>query len=101
MPYSLTEWSIGLDGGDGYRAPEICERVLHGHCPERGRSGPYIRTSPVDDYDPVTRIATTRSGSQYRLDGEPAAEYAAWCRENGHDYTRLFQPARPRQGEGK
>ena len=96
MPYSLTEWAIGYDdGGDGYRAPEQCAKVLHGICPARAAQvGAFlmepITTSAVVAYDPETRVATTASGSKYRLEGEPKAEYAEWCKANGYDPSRVL-----------
>jgi len=95
MPYSLTQWAIGSADDNPYAAPEQSARVLHGICPERAAEvGAFLTepltTSAVVAFDPATRIATTASGTQYRLDGDPEPAYAAWCKANGHDFTRLL-----------
>lgn len=90
--YALLFWSIQTDHGDDpYKAPEQSAIRLHGVCPERaaevhreGGSGePTVSTTRVVAFDPATLVATTRSGSRYRLEGPPSDSYATWCREQG------------------
>ena len=89
MIYDLKSWSLHAEPMSPYAAPEQAVIQLGGLCAQRAVEvglAPLepILTSRVTGFDKATRIATTKSGSQYRLVGEPEAGYAEWCRVNGH-----------------
>lgn len=83
---TLHDWCVRLDG-DGYKAPEQCEKYLEGHVfgsPNPSfEDGDHITTSHLDHA--TGRIVTTRSGSRYRL-GRIEPAYRAWLRKQGIPY---------------
>jgi hypothetical protein len=99
--HDMTDWAVVPGERDNpYIAPEVAGICLWGLCPTRaavvGRSGDpthKVYTTPVAEYDPTTRIATTRSGTRYRLVGDPAPDYAAWCKEKGYDPATIKRTA--------
>lgn len=97
MIHDLTRWAIHQDsrGCGPYSAPEQYATLLSGLCPTRAAEvnaflQEPLTTSPVVSYNPVTKIVTTRSGTQYRLVGEPSDEYVAWCHKDGVDTMRAL-----------
>lgn len=101
MIHNLTEWSLVCDPNDGYKAPEQLHQRLSGKAPTRRKEQgkpeyrwrDVITTSHVVGFVAETGIATTASGTQYRLVGPPSAPYAAWCANHGHDPLRLLPRA--------
>ncbi len=74
MSRTITDWSIS---SDPFRAPEHRGLYLNGTCD--GRS---ITTSRVVEIvEP--RLYKTKSGSLYRLEGNPNPDYAKWCQGHG------------------
>jgi len=73
----LTMWALRNDPQNPYRAPESSRLYLEGVC-----EGKPITTSHiVDVVEP--RVCLTRSGSLYRLVGDPDPAYAEFCAKNG------------------
>lgn len=81
-----------------YRAPEakpgmcVSGRVFgHKGIPDEGS----VTTNLVVTYDPESNTVATKSGSTYKLEGEPSSEWLNWCNKNGYkpqDYLdRLAQ----------
>lgn len=97
MVYDLTEWAcVRLPCENPYAAPETYQTVyLTGKCPARasevsrtGNPEHVVTTSRVVKWDPATRIATTNSGTRYRLVGPPEAGFKKWCDANGIDIDK-------------
>ncbi len=75
MERTLTNWAIRSEG-DPYMAPERRRIYLSGFC-----NGSRITTSHVVEVV-APRVYRTRSGSVYRLVGDPDPGYVAFCAEN-------------------
>lgn len=88
---TLRNWCVKLEDSDGYTAPEMIERYLVGEVfgHPKHEDGKAISTSPIDVAD--GRDVKTLSGTVYRLDGEPRADYAKWMADTGYRYD----PAAP------
>lgn len=73
----LTNWAICADRPDPYKPPEWDLRYLSGTC-----DGKNITTSHVVDIV-GPRLYRTRSGSLYKLEGDPNPAYVEYCRRLG------------------
>jgi hypothetical protein len=77
MERLLTEWAVCRDQPDPYKPPEWSPLYLSGVC-----DGQPITTSHVAEVL-APRLYRTRSGSVYRLAGDPRPDYAEFCAKNG------------------
>jgi hypothetical protein len=77
QPKIITAWAICKDPVDPYKPPEASRLYLSGVC-----NGKPITTSYVQDIV-APRTYRTRTGSFYRLEGDPDPEYVAFCKKNG------------------
>lgn len=98
---ALSLWAVHPSETDGYTAPERCTAFLSGICPERETSSrdpakDRLRTSPVEKFNARWRIATTRSGTRYRLVGRPLPAYAKWCRQHNYGGCALLRTMPPK-----
>lgn len=74
-PKVLTNWAVCKGRIDPYKPPEASHIFLAGTC-----NGKNITTSHVTDIV-APRLYRTRSGSLYRLEGDPEAGYVEFCKE--------------------
>lgn len=85
----ITNWSVR---SNPFQAPEVRGLYLHGEC-----EGKPIATSRVaEKVAPLTY--RTKSGSLYRLEGEPEPGYVQYCAENNIDLD-LADPIKLRKGQ--
>ena len=76
-PKVLTDWAVCRDRPDPYKPPEASRLYLAGTC-----NGKDLTTSHVQEIV-APRLYRTRSGSLYRLEGDPEAGYVEFCRKHG------------------
>lgn len=93
--YVLRDWSIVMPQNP-YKAPEMVMPHLCGRCPQRAvelghAPNDFLTSSGVRSWNPETKVAVTTTGTHYRLDGQPDADYVRWCMENGFDPFKLLR----------
>jgi len=77
-PVEITDWTIVVEQSDGFRAPELLKRRLHGL---RVHDGKYITTSHIVKYKKEDNLVVTSSGTHYKL-GKMNDAYAEWLKEH-------------------
>ena len=77
MERALTDWAVCRDDADPYKPPEWNPLYLAGRCDGRD-----ITTSHIKEVL-APRLYRTRSGSIYRLVGDPRPDYVEFCAKNG------------------
>lgn len=85
----LENWSLNMNEDNPYLAPELRAIRLSGECESRAKEITktghisHITTSRIINYNEETKIASTKSGTQYKL-GQPNPDYVKWCSDNGY-----------------